>query len=51
MSELQLGSTPIQRTVEHRRTQTGDVLALSKAYRLTEGDLRDPPIPGSALPM
>ena len=30
------------------RTQTGDVLALSKAYSLTDGNLRGPPIPGNA---
>ena len=29
-------------------TQTGDALAHSKAYLLTEGELRDPLIPGSA---
>ena len=30
------------------RTQTGDVVADSKGYRLTEGDLRDPPTSESA---
>ncbi len=33
---------------KHCCTQTGDVFAVSKGYRLTDGNLRGPPIPGSA---
>ncbi len=33
---------------KHCCTQTGDVFAVSKGYRLTDGNLRGPPIAGSA---